>query len=69
MKCIYDKSIPCEINPDGPKTKDFVCLKCHKPKGKMDYKNSTGRGENNRPLLKRRRRRRRGNRGRRMWQK
>ena len=31
MKCIYDKSIPCELNPNGPMTKDFVCLKCHKP--------------------------------------
>jgi hypothetical protein len=31
MKCIYNKSIPCELNPDGPMTKDFVCLKCHKP--------------------------------------
>lgn len=32
MKCIYDKSIPCELNPDGLRTKDFICLKCHKPK-------------------------------------
>lgn len=31
MKCIYNKKIPCEINPNGPMTKDFVCLKCHKP--------------------------------------
>jgi hypothetical protein len=31
MKCIYDKTIPCELNPDGPMTKGFVCLKCHKP--------------------------------------
>lgn len=34
MKCIYDKSIPCEINPDGPMTKDFKCLGCHKPEKK-----------------------------------
>lgn len=31
MQCIYDKSILCEINPDGPITKDFECLGCHKP--------------------------------------
>jgi hypothetical protein len=31
MNCIYNKKIPCELNPNGPRTKDFVCLKCHKP--------------------------------------
>lgn len=32
MQCIYDKTIPCEINPDGPMTKNFECLECNKPK-------------------------------------
>ena len=32
MKCIFDKTIDCEINPDGPMTEDFKCLGCHKPK-------------------------------------
>jgi hypothetical protein len=38
MKCIYDKTIPCELNPDGPRTKDFICLKCHKPEEKSKNK-------------------------------
>ena len=31
MRCIYDRNTFCVINPDGPMTKDFVCLECHKP--------------------------------------
>lgn len=30
MRCIYDKTIECVINP-GPRTKDFECLECYKP--------------------------------------
>ena len=61
MKCIYNKSIPCELNPDGPMTKDFVCLKCHKP-GKESKNESrvnnrrifNARGKNRRLPLKKR---------------
>lgn len=38
MKCIYDKKLICEINPDGPRTEDFVCLGCHKPEEKSGGK-------------------------------
>lgn len=65
MKCIYDKNISCEINPDGPMTKDFVCLKCHKPgkesknenirtrvNNKTNRRIFNGRGKNRRLPLK-----------------
>lgn len=55
MKCIYNKNISCEINPDGPMTKNFVCLKCHKPEKESVNENQvnnqkifTARGKNRR---------------------
>jgi hypothetical protein len=61
MRCIYNKKIPCELNPNGPRTKDFVCLKCHKPGKEPKNETSTnnqkifnGRGRNRKFFLKRR---------------
>ena len=45
MRCIYDRNMFCEINPDGPMTKDFVCLKCHKPGRANNQKTFNARGK------------------------
>lgn len=54
MQCIYDKTIPCEINPDGPINKDFRCLECNKPENKIgDSKDeSIEKGKRNAPRNK-----------------
>jgi len=60
MRCIYDKTIECVINPDGPRTKDFECLECYKPekpKKKSVLKKKTT--SKKRPIKSRKRIRRR----------